>query len=170
MGVREEFQDFLRRHGHVVYLAIQSASRCSCYDPITKESARVCPTCLGTGHSVDLHRVLAYSVNSPLRPSQPNYFRLFDAGEHSPDARVYYLDIHPYIKSGDLLIEPIRRQGRFLGIHELYQLSFPFLYRMEDDRIPAREIYIRVGGKQLPSKKKLVEEAIRRRFARGPSP
>jgi len=169
MGVREEFQDFLRRHGHIVYLAIQTSARCICYDPVLKEPKPGCPNCLGTGHVVELHRVLAYSVRSPQRPSQPNSFRLFEPGEHSPDTTVYYLEVDPKVKSGDLLIEPIRKNGRFLGIAELYQLSFPYLYRMEDDGIAAREIYIRVGARQIPSNKKAVEAAIRKRFSGGTS-
>lgn len=167
MGLKEEFRRLLRENGRIVYLAVRGRGVCSCYRQPVKESLQPCPVCLGTGNPVSIHRVMTYSVNSPLRPSQPTSFQMFDPGEHSSDARVYYLETEPKIRSGDLLIEPIRQGSKFLGIDELYKLSFPYLYRAEDAGQRSREIYIRVGGIQLPSQKDLVEKAIRERFRRG---
>lgn len=167
MGLKEEFRQILSENGRIVYLAVRNHATCACYRQPIKESMRPCPTCLGTGNPVSIHRVMTYSVNSPLRPSQPSSFQMFDPGEHSADARVYYLDTEPKIRSGDLLIEPNRQGRKFLGVHELYKLSFPYLYRAEDSGERSREIYIRVGGTQLPSQRSQVEKAIRERFRGG---
>ncbi len=167
MGLRKQFQEILERHGRTIYLVVQTGARCLCFTQPSKEADPTCPYCLGTGRITKLHRVRAYSRGAALYPSQPNSHIIHDTGEHAINNRVYYLDAFPKVESGDLIIEPIRKNRKLVGLEAVYRIAAPYHYAMEDEGEPTQPIYIRVGATPLPSYKKPVFQALKNRFRKG---
>jgi len=128
LDLREEFENFLRQHGHyIVYIRRDTNIRCRCWDFTANapSSDKSCPRCYGTGYKVSLERHLMRKAitGSPLGLAATLQSR--EPGQFLTPSFIGYFKPLLRPQAGDKVVEVTwdRNTGALVRITAMYEVS-----------------------------------------------